>query len=532
MTAYLKVVADLGWPSWAFALGLAGLVAYGAWLRFAELGAPSFWLDEAVSVMQSRGILEYGEPVKPDGTVDWTSFSANYWTALGLRLFKDLHVGARFFSALAGTVCIGLTGWAAWSFFGCRIAAFAASLLVAVSTDQVMWSRQVRPYIFLQLYFLLAVVLAHQCSHRFGWGRFTALGVFAFLGVGAHRAGYLVPLVCFGIVALPLGRRLWAACKRRSWKWVLGTMFALLLAASAALWGLWHVAGNASIPALVSGLANPYHTDYTGLYVGHVLRVFGTAGILTAAVGALYWLSIEPMRASAWMLGAGVYFIAIARHTWMYADRYSFPLLLPIVILWSAGVAGLALRVMAMRTRPMIRHVVLAGLLVSVLGATLAQANTTWKPKRLCDLGSTVPTPDWRSAFGLVAEREKMAEAPDRQVNIVTPYPVLQDVYGPPSARKLYLPINFCGHADGVCPEPPHTRADIVHTLAQLLATDGYLILDEFALRMIGDPAIAEFVRRTPPNACVASKDCVFIWLLGKSKTKLPELTSEVAIHD
>ena len=85
---------------------LSIFVLWGGYLRFHNLTAASFWIDEAFSVSVSQGILENAYPLIDNNLVIWRAFPTHYIMSLGLLIFNDIHLGARFFSAFFGTVLI------------------------------------------------------------------------------------------------------------------------------------------------------------------------------------------------------------------------------------------------------------------------------------------------------------------------------------------------------------------------------------------------------------------------------------------
>src|SRR5512134_3068869 len=121
---------------------LGGALIVGAFLRFDDLGGPSFWMDEILhQILTSRASVE--EP--------WwrwiTGFEPEngplyYATQLATRLGGTSEAAARSAAALFGLLSIAVVFLAAER----ESDAVVAALLLAVSPLHVYYSREARPY--------------------------------------------------------------------------------------------------------------------------------------------------------------------------------------------------------------------------------------------------------------------------------------------------------------------------------------------------------------------------------------------------
>jgi hypothetical protein len=131
--------------------------------------------------------------------------------------------------------------------------------------------------------------------------------------------------------------------------------------------------------------------------------------------------------------------------------------------------------------------------------------------------------PDWRAAFELIENRVDSGGGHWEGVDIISPYPLMHDLYlGPDRGVKHYIPISFGGHPGGVSWSPAHTKAHTIHSLAKLKASSGYILMDDMALRMVGDPEIAQFLKQTPPDAIIADRFKILVWLLDRDTREKP----------
>jgi hypothetical protein len=516
-----------------FFLGCTVIVVWAAWLRFSDLGKQSFWLDEAVLVSQARGILKHGVPQMENGVVQWNSSVTTYIIAQGIRLQRDEHVGARLPAAVAGTLCVILIFVATKTFGMSGLASLLASGIMALSIDQISWSRQAEPYIYLQLFFLISIIFCLLYVKHRSPASLVAAAVFAAASVGTHAGGYIAVLAwsVFLVTGL-ISYVVWSliTCKVVATdrtgqglppqivieRWLICAVLLCSLMVLALFVRL--PLGHSNIWVVLNLLRAPYETNYVSQYADVLLASFGFSGLFFAFIGAVAGLVFRPRLAIPLVLAVGIFFAVVSVRMWLFADRYIFPVHAVIIMFISVGMA-LCSEFLGKLAEKRIGNV------VSVLACCLAFAlftidsNATVRRQSEYLLGYTAPQPDWRTGFMLVRNRHKAGGAPQQQLNVVTPYPVLHDIYlGSETGTKYYLPISFCGTPNAVQWNAPHSQALPIVSLSKLKEIDGYLMMDEMALRMIGCDSISSYLRSTEPDAIVSGRFPVFIWLLRNEK--------------
>jgi mannosyltransferase len=143
-------------PIAAAAVGVA-VVALAAWLRFDGLGVPSYWLDEILGQV----VATRAASLPP---WQWVAgFHPHhgplyYAIVLGARVFGDGEAAGRCAMAIAGIVTVPVCWLATFRATRDRLAATAASFLLAVSPLHVYYSREARPYAFILLLAACAIV--------------------------------------------------------------------------------------------------------------------------------------------------------------------------------------------------------------------------------------------------------------------------------------------------------------------------------------------------------------------------------------
>ena len=137
------------------------LILMGLGLRLWQLGEPSYWMDEGFSIATAQQWL----------LGDWWIRSPLYHLALGWvgsttnwnpYLLRSLSIVIGMAMILAGYQV-------AKRWFNPTTARFF-SFLLATATLEIAWSRQVRMYIVLQLFFWLALYAYYQWrQHQLRW---------------------------------------------------------------------------------------------------------------------------------------------------------------------------------------------------------------------------------------------------------------------------------------------------------------------------------------------------------------------------
>jgi len=155
------------------AIVLLGVVAAAAYLRLAQLGTPSFWVDELNFVYAAKSINAGEQPHLPSGNPNRRALLYSQSVALSFRLFGVNEFAARLPGAIFGILAVIAIFFVAKDLFG-RNAGVLSAVLLAFSHITIGWSRTARMYTLFQLLFLIAVYLFYK----------------GFEGTGKPRAGH------------------------------------------------------------------------------------------------------------------------------------------------------------------------------------------------------------------------------------------------------------------------------------------------------------------------------------------------------
>lgn len=492
--------------NWDLAV-LVLLVAHGAWLRFASLGAGSLWIDEGFSVVHARAILEHGYPRLPAGAVSWNYFPAHYLMALGLRLFANLHLGARFFSALAGVAVIPAVYLLGREVCRRRIGPILAAALVCYLSYEVGWSRQARMYVLLQLLTVMAVATFWRFLRHPGRRALSLSAAFGVLAVFTHRAGFLVPVAVFG-AALCRGP---GGARWRTWLRAHAGATALCAVVVVSAVVVFRGATAASSVAdTVRHVAQQGGQSYALSYAQFLYSQLGGC-LAWAAAGMVLGTLLRPSLAAPLCLAVLVYFLAVANRTLLFHFRYMLPIL-PFAALF-AGLAADLIVEYSLRSRAgRLRTVPL--LCVALFLAALATARTTWRPEPWYRLGISAPQPDWQRAYAWVQAHHDRFLADEPAIDTISTFPMFHDLYLDTPGRKCFLPFSITGLRDDFREEPRYARAHVVDTLVELQMQEGYLVLDDLGLRTLKNEETWDFLTKHRPDHIVCSEGPyhVFIW--------------------
>lgn len=138
----------------ATTLALFAILVAAAYLRFAQLGVPSFWVDELNFVYAGKSIVAGEEPRFPSGNLNQRAMLYAESVGLSFRLFGANEFGARFPSAVFGVLSVVVIFFIARDLFG-RSVGLLSAFLLTFSHLCIGWSRLARMYTLFQLLYII-----------------------------------------------------------------------------------------------------------------------------------------------------------------------------------------------------------------------------------------------------------------------------------------------------------------------------------------------------------------------------------------
>lgn len=491
---------------------LALLTLAGAGIRLWHLGEQSLWIDEAACVARADAIRVHGYPRLANGVVAWDGAPMAYLVAGTMALWGESEAAARLPAALAGILVIPLVYGLGASVLGSRLGGILAALVVTFLTYEIAWSRQATPYALLQVAIVGGFLAAVRFASRPRALSMGACFLCSILAVLSHRAGYLLPVSVLGLVLLEGLRRL-----RSPEPGPLARRWTLLGFACGGAFLVW-VALLPSQGALYDSLSQVIRSPNERYLLPYIRFLLATFGLLLplAAIGAVGCLVTRRTSAIALLIASVGFLLVIAFRSRYFAFRYTFPLVVPMVLF----ACWLPVFLWQHRKKASFGGDILAGFgIILILCGVALSGDMTWVPHQAYKLGAAAPQPRWRDAYQLILEREQLLRPQTHRthpVTIVSAFPSLDRFY---LKREVldswYVPISHTGVAGEIQWSDPYGTSPAVRTVDQLMTLDGYLILDDLGLRMLALPEIRDLLENQTPNAIVRGPFNVFVWVLG-----------------
>jgi len=142
---------------------LIAILVFALFLRVYNLGHASLWIDESLSSLVSKNILEKGVPFLDSGDLYGGAYVFHYIQAFFLFFFMN-EFGARIFSALIGVLTVLLSYFIGREYS--KSGGIISALFMSVFFLEVFFSRQARYYQLFQLMFFLSLYLLYKSKEN------------------------------------------------------------------------------------------------------------------------------------------------------------------------------------------------------------------------------------------------------------------------------------------------------------------------------------------------------------------------------
>jgi 4-amino-4-deoxy-L-arabinose transferase-like glycosyltransferase len=184
-------------------LSLFVLMSLGAWARWRVMQAGIFQVDEYISMLAIKMILEKGEPLLPSGLYYDHGLVFSYLGAIFAALANGNLLAARWWALSASVLSVAVAYLVCWRLFRSPGWGLLAAAGFALYSDAILWGTRVRMYSQANLLLLLWILLFWLGGPGGGrrWARL-ALGIAVWIGVYTHSVLLLAlpPLVVAAIV--------------------------------------------------------------------------------------------------------------------------------------------------------------------------------------------------------------------------------------------------------------------------------------------------------------------------------------------
>jgi 4-amino-4-deoxy-L-arabinose transferase-like glycosyltransferase len=176
---------------------LAAVLLFALFLRIYSLGNAPFWIDESISAIASKNIIEKGVARLDSGFYYGGAYLFQYPQAFFMMIFGLNEFAARLVSVIFGLLTIVLAYFIGKEYS--KSGGVIAALFFAVFYLEVFFSRQARHYQLFQLLFFLTIYLLYKSKKkpRLIYAALLSL----ILTIDTQPAGWiLVPLVIYHFI--------------------------------------------------------------------------------------------------------------------------------------------------------------------------------------------------------------------------------------------------------------------------------------------------------------------------------------------
>jgi len=167
------------------------IVISGFLLRIFGLGDTSLWNDEAITANAAISLLEDGVPAFPSGYEYWRALPHTILVSISVFVFGVSDFAVRLPSSIIGVLTILLTYKTGKEFFDREIGLIAATL-IAFTSWQIAWSRQVRMYALLQFLYLAAILIIYKIEIKKDIKKIVLLISIISISMLVHVTGYIL----------------------------------------------------------------------------------------------------------------------------------------------------------------------------------------------------------------------------------------------------------------------------------------------------------------------------------------------------
>lgn len=472
------------------------IVIYGGYLRFHDLGAMSFWMDEAFSVRAAMTIREHGRHVDDEGFMHFGWLPQHYLMAALLTDRDDMHARARWPSAIAGTLTIIICSYLAYQLTGSLAAGLLAGFLVAFSVTDIAWSRQARGYALLQLLGLSAFMTAWRAmlNRKSAW--LLASMCLLILAIMTHRAGYVYWLITAGLVVALAGcTPLWTTRNLKLWL--------VLFVPLAVGWLLPKEAAQGLQSAFTEMTVEPSKPTFAKAYAGVVIN-FWQWNLIWLCIGTAGLLITKFRIFAPIALGVLAYGYVLSEKTDLFHFRYLLPVLPFVHVAVASGPVLLIRGWLARHPGKKLFPVVMASLFVW----SSSTQNLNFTPEGTYRLGPTAPQPDWQAAMHWIRGQHP------HPVTIMA-LPVFHDIYiGEANGTKYFLPFSFSGRQGHWQEKAPYTKAETIWSFEDAVNAGGFIVLDNFSFQRLKNEEWRFALKQIKPSY-LAPDASVAVWKLS-----------------
>jgi len=453
------------------ALGL--ILVYGLILRLLYLGKMPMWIDETLSASAIKAIILHGYPLLNSGSVYFRAWIFSYLSVPFTLLF-GINIGTRLVSVIFGVLTIYLAYLFGQKFISKKFGGLAFAVLIAISTIEIIYSKQARFYQMFQFFFFLSFFLFYKfviLKENFFKKRFMdygALVISILISINLQIMGYFILPLLVLVYAIHYSKEIWLN-KRLFFSLCIVSLLVISYLARSLNFGF--------IKQLILGYGNHY-LDYL------FRRIIVAALVLG---GFIYSLIKNPK----FTLSFGLYFILPLVGLFfvkLFATRYVVFALFALFFFIAYLIDKLTFKWAIL-------------VLFIVLNMNLFCIDGIGK----VNYDSTMPWADWESAYSFIGSNSSLNELP-----IVSTWTPAAYLYG---SSDYWIKYSIGGHSNETWMLSPdfkterYTNSTLIKSVSEF-PSEFILVLDSQASRKLG-PSYHEFFK----GNCTKIHSALRIWV-------------------
>jgi hypothetical protein len=446
-------------------IALVILVGYGLILRINALGGPSLWIDEGYSINAVNSILEKGYPQLDSGKFYTGGLLNNYLIALSTKIlgFDAFSPwSARLPSVAFGVGTILLIYFLVKKIFNNETVALCSGLIIALSTWEIVWSRQARGYIAAQFFILLTFYFLWQWLENKKVKHFIFL-ILSFIaayfsqGIAIAFAPTLIIVFLMYQILHPQNR-----LPKKYFIYAIGIMMLV-----ATLLAILIIAGNKIVI---------YNFSATYLnYLFKDLRIF----TWLALAGFIWGIFDKKNFGPVIFIFTGILFplVIITQYSQVIQIRYLLPVFPFLIMLAVYFVYSLIQKIPYLSKFPIGQSIITLTIILLAFSNHL-----NFSIKEFYPLEWDSPQPNFKEAYSIIKQNRQENDA------IVSPYTPLNKIYL--GDKGLWLAISLTGKPEEVTSniingKDYYTAAPVIKEGGQLLNLienqKGFIVIDGMA---------------------------------------------------
>lgn len=384
------------------------LILCGFILRIYHLGAPSFWLDEAITANAAAALINHGTPTFPSGFIYMRSILNTFFISLSFLIFGICEFSARFPSVIFGTLMIPLA-----YIMGARLGngkiALIGALFITFSIIEIAWSRQARMYQQLQFFYIATIYFFYEFNlaikNKNKRNLYLALTIFFFIGaVLSHVFGYVLVLVLVPYFLIANSNEI-----RNRWKdYVVIRYFSGLFIIILFLVLFLKFMGS-NLPGVISYISKNIWLQEAGYFEAYlkVLTTEFSVFFYLAIFGAVLSLKKNWRSGSLLIMSFVIPFYIISCYVKLPGTRYLY-FIFPFILIFSSYFFDFIIELVQKygeKSSAKIRSILIALVISSMLLIMAVSPQVfTILPKEKFYLGINAPQADFKKAYSYIKE--------------------------------------------------------------------------------------------------------------------------------